>query len=134
MTQTSLTQQEQDFIDFLFDGEQMRHPNEAKVMAGYPQDYPVLKIVRKVNEALVQKYDDYLALYAPKGLAGLMEVLNSPEVPGSALKLKAVIELLDRAGVTRKEKSEQVQAQQSYIFMLPNKASIDETISHIKKD
>jgi hypothetical protein len=122
----SLTQQEQLFMDFLFDGNQMRHPDEAKQLAGYPANYPVLKIVKKVKDELINKYDDYLALYAPKGLAALMDVLANPENPGSKIKLQAATELLDRSGVTKKDKSEQSQIQPNYIFMLPNKVAIEE--------
>lgn len=128
MTQekSSLTQQEQLFIDYLFDGQQMRHPDEAKQLAGYPANYPVFKIVKKVKDELLAKYDDYLVLYAPKGLAGLMEVLANPENPGSKVRLQAATELLDRSGVTKKDKSEQTQAQPNYIFMLPNKVAIED--------
>lgn len=123
---SSLTQQEQLFIDYLFDGQQMRHPDEAKQLAGYPANYPVLKLVKKVKEELINKYDDYLALYAPKGLAALMDVLASPENPGSKIRLQAATELLDRAGVTKKDKSEQIQAQPNYVFYLPAKSEIKE--------
>jgi hypothetical protein len=122
----SLSQQEQLFIDYLFDGQQMRHPDEAKQLAGYPANYPVLKLVKKVKDELIGKYDDYLALYAPKGLAALMEVLTNPENPGSKIRLQAATELLDRAGVTKKDKTEQTQIQPNYIFYLPNKTAIEE--------
>lgn len=120
-----LTEQEQMFVDILFDGQVMRNPEEAKLLAGYPRSYPVLKIIKRVSETLIQKYDDYLTLYASKGIAGLMDVLDSPETPGSAIKLKAVIELLDRAGVVKKEKTEVASNAPSYIFFLPQKNSLD---------
>jgi hypothetical protein len=118
---SKLSAQEQAFIDHLFDGQVMRHPDEAKQMAGYPKDYPVLKIVKAVRQELIDKYDDFLALYAPKGMVGLMQVLESPETPGSAIKLKAVVELLNRAGVTTKEKKEAQAEVQSFVYFLPNK-------------
>lgn len=126
MEKSPLTKQEQLFVDYLFDGQTMRHPDEAKVLAGYPQNYPVLSIVKKVKETLIDKYDDYLALYAPKGLAGLMDVLANPETPGSKVRLQAVIELLDRAGVTKKDKAEQVTQQPNFIFYLPSKLEVSE--------
>lgn len=127
MTEKStLTPQEQLFIDLLFDGQQMRNPDEAKQMAGYPANYPVLSIVKKVKDELINKYNDYLALYAPKGLAGLMDVLDNPETPGSKVKLAAVIELLDRSGVNKKQNNEQISQQPNYVFMLPVKVAVDE--------
>lgn len=121
-----LNQQEQLFMEYLFDGNQMRHPDEAKQLAGYPSNYPVLKIVKKIKEELIDKYDDYLTLYAPKGLAALMDVLSNPEVPGSKLRLQAATELLDRAGVVAKDKKEQTTNQPNYIFMLPNKVAVQD--------
>jgi hypothetical protein len=122
----NLTQQEQMFIDLLFDGQQMRHPDEAKQMAGYPANYPVLSIIKKVKDELINKYNDYLALYAPKGLAALMDVLANSETPGAKVKLAAAMELLDRAGVNKKQNNEQITQQPNFIFYLPNKITTDE--------
>lgn len=121
-----LTDQEKLFLDLLFDPSGMKHPNEAKQLAGYPKEYPVLKLVRNISKELIQRCDDYLAMYAPQGLAGLMEIMLEPNNPGSKIKLQAVVELLDRAGVVKKEKTEVSQATPSYVFMLPAKQSIDE--------
>lgn len=121
-----LTEQEQAFLDYLFDGNNIRHPDEAKVMAGYPQDYPWLNIVKKCNEELVKKYDNYLTVVSAKGLMGLMDIIENPMIPGSAVKLKAIIELLDRGGVTKKEKSEQETIAPNYVFLLPPKEEIKE--------
>lgn len=119
-----LSKQDQTFLDLIFDGSQMRNPEEAKLLAGFDKSYPVLSIVKRVRDELLKKYDDYLTLYAPKGLAGLMDVLDNPETPGSKVKLQAVVELLDRSGVTKKDKAEQATIQPNYIFYLPNKSEI----------
>lgn len=121
-----LTSQEQLFLDYLFDGNSIRHPDEAKVLAGYPQDYPWLKIMSKCNEALIKKYDDYLTLTAGKGLVGLVDVIENSHIPGSAVKLKAIIELLDRGGVVKKESKESSVNTPSYVFLLPQKQEIKE--------
>lgn len=126
MTDKDLSAQEFAFLDYLFDGEKMRNPDEAKQLAGYPSNYPVLKIIRKVSKELLQKCDDYLALYAPHGLMGLMDILNNPNEPGSKIRLQAVVELLDRAGVVKKEKSEVASAAPSYILYLPPKQELKE--------
>lgn len=122
--QKELTKQELLFMECLFDGQEMRNPDLAKKMAGYDSSYPVLKIVRRISKELVQKCDDYLALYAPQGLRGLFDVINNPTEPGSKVKLQAIIELLNRAGVVAKDKTEINQAAPNYIFYLPNKQEI----------
>lgn len=121
-----LSTQEMLFLDCLFDGSDVRHPDIAKQMAGYPKDYPVVKIIKSVNKELIERCDNFLALYAPNGVIGLIQLLNEPETPGSKLKLQTIIELLDRAGVVKKEKSEVAQASQNFMFVLPSKTPIIE--------
>lgn len=120
-----LTLQELEFLDFLFDGGTVRHPEEAKRMALYPADYPVLKIIKKVNKEFIEKCDNYLLLYGPSAIAGLLEIIADPTIPGSKIKLQAITELLDRAGIVAKDKTEVMQQGQSHIFFLPNKVEIN---------
>lgn len=121
-----LSPREQLFLDYLFDGEEVRHPEEAKRIAGYPKDYPVMKIIKDINKELLERCDNYLALYAPNGVMGLIQLLNEPETPGSKLKLQTIIELLDRAGVVKKEKTEVAQQAPNFVFVLPSKVEIKE--------
>lgn len=121
-----LSLQESLFLDFLFDGAEVRHPDLAKQMAGYPKDFPVAKILKNINKELIERCDNYLALHAPNGVIGLIQLLNEPETPGSKLKLQTIIELLDRAGVVKKEKSEVTQASPNFMFVLPSKTQINE--------
>ena len=121
MSKQDLSPQIQAFLGYLFDGTTMRHPDEAKVMAGYPQDYPYLKIIKECKEALIDNYDDYIVAFAPKGIKALMDVLDDPTEPGSAVKLKAAVEFLNRAGVVTKEKKEATTTPQSFVFLLPPK-------------
>lgn len=127
MSNKELEIKEQLFLDFLFDGDKVRHPDEAKVMAGYPSDYPAMKIVKAVSKELLERCDTYLALYAPQGVIGLIQLLSEPETPGSKLKLQVIIEMLDRAGVVKKEKTEVQQQAPNFMFVLPSKVQITET-------
>ena len=127
METKDLTEKEQAFLDFLFDGEEIRSPIEAKRLAGYPADYPVTKIVNNVQKQLLERCDNYLALHAPNGVVGLIQLLNEPETPGMKLKLQTIIEILDRAGVVKKEKVEVAQQAPSFMFILPQKADISNT-------
>jgi hypothetical protein len=56
---------------------------------------------------------------------GLVDVMDNPHNPGSAVKLKAITELLDRGGVVRKEGKESSQVSPNYVFILPSKNNID---------
>lgn len=121
-----LTEQEQAFIDFLFDGDNVRHPNEAKILAGYPADYPYLTIVRKCSEIILERQDDYLTTITPKAIKGLIDIMDEPNEPGNVIKMKAITELLDRGGVVKKDKKEVQAVAPSHIFILPEKKPIEE--------
>jgi hypothetical protein len=121
-----ITPQLQLFLDALFDGNTIRHPDEAKVMAGYPADYPWLKIIERCREALIEKYDHYLTFMSAKGMMGLIDVMENPQTPGSAVKLKAVIELLNRGGVTAKQSKEVAGDAANYVFVLPSKINLEQ--------
>ncbi len=120
-TNKELTQQEQVFIDALFDGSKLRHPTEAKRLAGYPEDYPVIKIVSNISEQLIKNYDNALLLAAGKAVLGLIDVMENPLEPGAKVKLQAIAEILDRAGVVKKDKTEVAPVQQHFMFVLPSK-------------
>lgn len=119
-----LSVQEDLFLEYLFDGENVRHPNEAKQMAGYAKDYPLSKILKNITEDLVKRCDNYLAMYAPQGIVGLLNVMANPTEPGAKIKLQAVQDLLNRAGVVAKEKTEVQQASQHFLFVLPEKREL----------
>lgn len=119
-----LSLQEQLFLDHLFDGATVKHPDEAKQLAGYPKDYPVTKIIKKINQELIERCDNYLTLYAPQGILGLLQIINDPNEPGTKIRLQAIQDLLNRAGIVNKEKKEIAQTQQSFLFVLPPKDTI----------
>jgi len=127
--QNEITEQEKLFLTLLFEVDEhgvCRHPEEAKLLAGYHKSTPILPLVRKLNKEIINRGDDYLALHSPIALNGLMNVMNNPTEPGSKIRLQAVIELLDRAGVVKKDKTEISQDAPNYIFVLPSKKPITE--------
>lgn len=123
---TALPTQEQIFLDYLFDGETVCHPNEAKIKAGYPADYPILKIMKAVQKELIERMDSTATMYTPQAFMGLIELMNEPETPGNKLRLQVLLELLDRGGVVKKEKTEVVAAAPNFMFVLPSKVQIEQ--------
>lgn len=119
--QKELTPQEQLFLDALFDGAVLRHPTDAKRIAGYPEEYPVLKIVAQVSEQLLKNYDNALLMAAGKAVLGLVDIMDNPNEPGAKIKLQAIAEILDRAGVVKKDKTEVAQPTKNFMFVLPPK-------------
>jgi len=116
-----LSAQEYMFLEYLFDGDTVRHPKEAKKLAGYDDAYPLGKVLDNVSEELIKRCDKYLTAYGPKAIAGLLSIINDPTEPGAKIKLQAITDLLDRAGIVKKEKTETQQAAQNFLFVLPSK-------------
>jgi hypothetical protein len=63
-----------------------------------------------------------LALNAPKAALGMIGVLDDPSALGARNTVAAAKELLDRAGVVKKEKME-VTGPEGAMFILPPKQS-----------
>jgi len=124
-TDRELTPQEDLFLEYLFDGDKIRHPNEAKLMAGYAKDYPLTKIMKRVNSELITRCDNALTMYAPKAIMGLLSIIQEPTEPGAKIKLSAIQDFLNRAGVVAKDKTEVTQAAQNFLFVLPAKETIE---------
>jgi len=124
MDDKEISPQEKAFLNYLFDGEELRNPNNAKELAGYPKDYPVIEIIKSVQKQILDRCDNYLVMHAPNGVMALIKLLKEPETPGMKLKLQTIIEILDRGGVVKKEKAEVAQVAPSFMFILPSKAGI----------
>jgi len=117
---------ERAFLDHLFSPEGLRHPEVAKEMAGYDKNYSVTSLINKIRKEFISRCDDYLTMYSPQGIAGLLDIINNPMEPGAKVKLQAIVELLDRGGVTKKDKTEEQQSVQNFMFVLPAKQPIEE--------
>lgn len=125
--QSELSPQDALFLSLLFEVDDngiCRHPEEAKLLAGFPKSMPVTTICRRLNKELITRGDDFLAAHSVIALQGLLSVLNSPTEPGAKVRLQAATELLDRAGVVKKERTETAQQAPNYVFLLPNKVAM----------
>jgi hypothetical protein len=98
------------FVEFLFMSEEEGgaggDPIKAKVMAGYDPAYStrVLLSSKSMQEKIEKAVKEYFTEVAPKSVMSIMAVLKNPATPGSAMKLKAATELLDRGGFVKTEK------------------------------
>lgn len=98
-----LSERENLFLEVLF-GEAKGDFKEAKKLAGYPSSVPDSTIARRLSEEIVEGTRLFLALNAPKAVSELLEILVSARpIINAKDKLIAAKEILDRAGVVRKE-------------------------------
>ena len=104
-----LTPQEELFIDALFDTELNpdNDPDIAKQVAGYPASMSAVKVLRTIKGRLQDDVQSYFLSRAPLAARKVTELMKQDNpAPGSEKILAAAVQVLDRAGVTKKDKQE----------------------------
>lgn len=115
-----LTEQEQKFIDALY-GEAEGDPETAKVLAGYPKGTSLRTIVSRLSDDVVREVQSFIAINAWKAHKALSRVIDNPSGLGSANLVAAANSVLDRAGITKKDKIELPLDTPMAILILPPK-------------
>ena len=115
-----LTEQQQTFLSALF-GEAHGNPKIAGEIAGYSEhSYP--KVVKSLKDEIIQRAEEVMASYSPKATMGLVKALDEDgSVPGASIRVEAAKQILDRVGITKKEKLDVNLKSLSGVFILPPK-------------
>lgn len=122
-----LTEQQKIFLEVYFqecyiNGHRKQAGNIAKQAAGYSENTNTHLILASVKDALVERCTHELAAILPKALSELERIMEDPSAKiGSDRALKAALELLDRAGLTKKEQSEVTIKQPEGLIVIPPK-------------
>ena len=87
--------------------------------AGYGKTTPQSMIIKSLHDEIIQSAKEMLAANAPYAVAGLIDALVNSTSPGIQHKIKAITEILDRAGVIKEEKL--TINGESGLFILPPK-------------
>lgn len=114
-----LTEQQQKFIDVLFDdaGGNLR---KAMRLAGYSESYTPAQIAKVLKEEIIEATQLYMALNAPKAAAAMVGAIDDPTELGLKEKMAAAKDLMDRAGLVKTEKV-QVESSTGGVMLLPAK-------------
>jgi len=115
-----LTALQESFLDKLF-GDAKGDYRKAANLAGYSPTAKVNDIVRSLREEILDRARDLLVANAALGIEGLLDVVSKPNQMGGKIKLEALKEVLDRAGVQKIDKSEVSVKAEGGIFILPPK-------------
>jgi hypothetical protein len=118
-----LTDKQEKFLSALA-GEARGDAKTALSLAGYEQTsyYAVLD---SLKEEVVDVANSILAHSAPKAAAKLVDVLDSDApIPQVGAKIQAAQTLLDRVGISKRERLEVNHNHQGGIFLLPDKETI----------
>ena len=115
-----LTDQQKSFLTALF-GNAKGSPKKAGEIAGYSEhSYP--KVIRALKDEIIQRAEEVMASYSPKATMGLVNALDEDgSTPNASIRVEAAIQILDRVGLTKKEKVDINVRSVSGIFILPPK-------------
>ena len=119
-----LTEQQQKFLDVLFDQAGGDIPL-AKKLAGYADTTSTTHIIKGLKEEIIDATQTYLSRNAPKAAMAMVGALYDPTELGIRDKMQAAKELLDRTGLVKTEKM-QVEAKGGVMLMPPKQTEEDD--------
>lgn len=114
-----LTERQEALVNALT-GEAKGDIRAAMDMAGYSKNTNVREAIAPIKDEVIEAATLMVAMYAPKAAAGLTGVITDPSALGARNIVSAAKEVLDRAGVVKKETLE-VKGAEGGIFILPPK-------------
>jgi hypothetical protein len=118
----TLTEKQQSFLSNLI--ETKGDLKLSAELAGYSGNH--YQIIQSLRHEIVDLASDVLAREAPSAAFKLIEMMKSSNaVPQANVKLQAAQTILDRVGVTKKEKLDINHKVTNSIFILPEKRTID---------
>jgi uncharacterized membrane protein len=93
---------------------------KAMEMAGYSRHTSPSEAIRPIADEVADIANVILAMNAPKAALGMVGVVDDPSALGAKNKVAAAKEVLDRAGVVKKD-SEVKAPEGAAVFILPPK-------------
>jgi len=114
-----LTEKQEAFLDALL-GDARGDIRTAMRMAGYSDHTRTFEVVDSLKNEIVDRTATMLATNAPKATFSIVGVLDDPTALGARNAVAAAREVLDRAGLVKKELVE-VKGPEGGMFILPPK-------------
>lgn len=115
------TEKQLAFLEALV-GEAKGDIRTAMRAAGYSDSTKTSEVVSPLKEEIIERSSALLAINAPKATFSLLDVLTDPGSMGARNAVSAAAQILDRAGLVKKEQV-QVTGPEGGIFILPPKQS-----------
>ena len=118
-----LTEQQQTFLSTLATSAK-GDINKALNIAGY-KETSYYNVIQSLKDEIIDVATKILAKSAPQASQKLVEILNSDDpIPQVNAKLQAAQTLLDRVGVSKRDKLDVTHTATSGIFLLPEKRTL----------
>ncbi len=124
MSKHKLTTRHKRFLDLLFDECEGDHKLAAKLAGFKTSGY---KIAQTCAEEIIERTNKILAMYSPKAIITLNKAMcdEGASAPGANIRLTAAQTILDRLGISKKEKMDINVESQHGLFILPPKREKD---------
>ena len=116
-----LTDQQNAFLEALFSDECKGNFKKAKEVAGFAENTTVAYILNTLQDEIIDRAKKMFVLASGEAYHGMRDVLKDGATLGAVNKLKAAQEILNRAGITSKEDSNQIKIPESGVVILPAK-------------
>ncbi len=76
----------------------------------------------KIKEEIITRAEEQLAAFAPRASMGMINALDEDgSLPGANIRMEAAKQILDRVGLSKKEKLDITAKVQHGVFILPPK-------------
>ena len=121
-TQRKLTEKQESFLQNVI--ETKGNLKLSAELAGYAGNH--YQVIQSLKQEIVDLASDVLAREAPSAAFKLIEVMEDADVvPQANIKLQAAQTILDRVGVSKRERMDINHNVQGGIFILPQKETVD---------
>lgn len=117
---TNFTDKQMRFLDVLYE-DAKGDVAVAKEMAGYARSTPLNSIISPLADEIVKRGQHYMAVHVPKAAMGMVNIVDDPNQLGVANRISAAKEIMDRAGLVKRDKVDISTEGVSGIFLLPAK-------------
>jgi len=122
MQNKKLTDKQIKFLDCLF-GEAEGDPQKAMERAGYVSTR-FHDLLDSLHDEIIKKAEQFIAMHAPAAAMGLTGILlGTDDKPNTNARMEAARQILDRAGIVKKDKMDINIDSEKGIFIFPAKAS-----------
>ena len=120
----TLTEKQILFLEYLFDEECRGNVGKALRKAGYEGMSPN-QIISSLHEEITDLANKKIAAESGQAVFAMLDALSSPNALGTANKIKAATEVLNRAGVQKKTEENTIKIPESGIVILPAKVHLE---------
>ena len=110
---------QQKAFKYLFDPSIKGDLEKAKVAAGYSKDSDTHEIFNPMKDLIIEASKDFLMHNTMKAAQNLVSIVEKPGELGNNIRLKAIEQLLDRAGLVKTERVEHTGTVQAVIVLPP---------------